>query len=213
MSVRYENGTQTTIQLLQGDIRDAPESFVVIGREPRLKSHYERRTGSSFKGIKAWGGVFPVEFAQASDRSLAVFRTPIRPSGSSRRRIKEIDRLQSSLEYPLAQKILACHATEIAMVPISCRAPKVVASGMVRIVWDISVAAFLHVSGPFKHIKPTRFTIYCDGNLQPFIDVLDSGHYASLRHGWLFNTAVGCDRAKRARYFARRKFKYRRVDG
>ena len=58
---------------------------------------------------------------------------------------------------------------------------------------------------------PTLFTIYCDSDLQPFVDVLDSGHYASLSHGWLFNTEVQCDRAKRARYLGRRRFKFRRT--
>lgn len=98
------------------------------------------------------------------------------------------------------------------MIPLSCRAPDVVALGMIRIIWDISVAAFLNVSGPFKKVKPRLFTIYCDTDLQPFIDVLEFGHYAALRHGWLFNLELSCNRAKRSRYFGRRKFKYRRME-
>ena len=107
--------------------------------------------------------------------------------------------------------ISLCGATEIAMVPFSCRAPDVVATGMVRIIWDISVAAFLNVSGPMKRIKPTLFTIYCHSDLQPFLDVLDRGEYPSIDHGWLFNTEVQCNPAKRARFLARRGFKYRRT--
>lgn len=211
MVLRYENGTQTAIQLIRGDVREAPDSFVVIGRDPALRAHYEKRTGTEFRELASWLRVFPVEIAQANDQSLTVLRTSFRPSSRSRHRLKQIDRLQSAIEYPLAQNIRKCHAREIALVPISCRAPGVVASGMIRILWDISVAAFLDVSGPFQRTKPRLFTIYCDCDLQPFIDVLDSGHYPSLRHGWLFNTEVGCNRAKRARYLARRKFKYRRV--
>ena len=210
--MRYENGTRTAIQLVQGDVRDAPEPFVVIGREPKLKEHYERRTGTSFRELRSYLQCFPVEVAQSSNRQLTVLRTTFRPSESSRREPKQVDNLQSAVEYPLAQQIRKCNAKQIAMVPLSCRAPRVVALGMVRMIWDISVAAFLDVSGPFKSVKPTLFTIYCDTSLQPFIDVLESGHYPGLRHGWLFNLEVGCHRAKRTRYFARRKFKYRRVE-
>jgi hypothetical protein len=209
--MRYENGTHTAIELIRGDIRDAPESFVVIGRDPDLKSHYASLTGATFNEGSMWLGAFPVEFAQTNNQSLNVLRTWFRPSESSHRRFKEIARLQSAIEYPLVQNMRKCNGTQIAMVPISCRAPLVVATGMIRMIWDISVAAFLHISGPLKCTKPTLFTIYCNSDLQPFFDVLDSGYYASLRNGWLFNTEISCNRAKRARYLARRKFKYHRA--
>jgi len=213
--MRYENDTTTAIRLVSGDVRDARESFIVIGRDPALRTHYEQLTGKPFTKFSAWWMQnFPVQVSRADDRSLNVFATTFRPSHSSRRRRQQIDRLQTAVEYPLARMLSLCDATEVAMVPISCRAPEVVATGMVRIIWDISVAAFLNVSGPFKRTKPTLFTIYCDDDIQPFVDVLDRGHYPSLNHGWLFNTEVQCNRAKRARYLARRKFKYRRaVDG
>ena len=61
--------------------------------------------------------------------------------------------------------------------------------------------------------RPGLFKIYCDTGLQPFIDVLESGHYASSNHGWLFNTEVRCNPAKRARYLDRRRFKFYRALG
>ncbi len=82
---------------------------------------------------------------------------------------------------------------------------------MVGIIWDISGAVLLNVPGPFKRTKPTLFTIYCQADMQPFIDVLDCGHYASMNHRWLFNAQVQCNPNKLARYLAQPKFKYRRV--
>ena len=123
-----------------GDIRDAPESFIVIGRDPGLKTHYEQRTGNPFTELSSWLREFPVELSSANDRSLSVFRTSFRPSDSSRGRPKQINRLQSAIEYPLAETISKYNAQQIAMIPISCRAPEVVATGMIRIIWDISVA-------------------------------------------------------------------------
>ena len=208
--MRYTNGTSTELHLVSGDIRDAREPFVVIGRDPTLREHYCRLTGKPFARLSAWWmQECPVQVSRASDGSLNVFATTFRPSESSQRRSRQIRRLQSAIENPLARFLGLCKATEVALAPISCRAPEVVASGMVRIIWDMSVAAFLHVPGPFKDTKPTRFTIYCQADLQPFIDVLDRGDYASLDNGWQFNTEVQCHRAKRARYLARREFKYR----
>jgi hypothetical protein len=207
--LRYENHTTTALELVRGDIRDAPESFIVMGRDPDLKAHFERRTGNPFTELSSWLRDFPVQLSRASDGGLTILRTHVRPSGSSRHRHKQISRLQTAIEIPLAHTL--CDAKQIAMIPLSCRAHNVVASAMIRIIWDISVAAFLNVTGPLSNAKPSRFTIYCNSDLQPLIDVLESGHYASLNHGWLFNTEVQCDRAKRARYFARRRFKYRRT--
>ncbi len=150
----YENSTNTAIQLIHGDIRDATDQFVVIGRDPILKAHYEQRTRSKFAALSSWLHYFPVQISRASDHNLTVFRTSFRPSSSTRRRPKEINRLQSAIEYPLAETISKCNATQIAMIPISCRAPEVVAAGMIRMIWDISVAAFLHVSGPLKRTQP-----------------------------------------------------------
>jgi len=208
--MRYENHTMTAIELVRGDIRDVPESYIVIGRDPDLKAHFERRTGSPFTSLSSWLGGFPVQISQKSDRSLSVLRTPIRPSESSRHRQRQISRLRTALELPIVYAF--CDAKQIAMVPVSCRAPEVVATAMIGMIWDISVAAFLNVNSVLTSAKPTRFTIYCSTDLQPFVDVLDSGHYASLNHGWLFNTEVQCDPAKRARYLARRRFKFRRTN-
>ncbi len=210
--MRYVNNTSTEIRLVSGDVRDASERFVVIGRDPLLRSHYQQLTGHPFRKLPAWWMQdCPVDVARAEDRSLHVFATTFRPSDSARRVPQQVKRLQSAIEYPLARMMALCDAQEVAMTPISCRAPDVVAAGMVRIIWDISVAAFLDVSGPFKETKPTRFTIYSTTDLQPFIDVLDRGHYASMSHSLLFNTEVRFNQAKRTRYFARRKFKYRRA--
>lgn len=208
----YENHTSTTLELVRGDIRKAPEAFVVIGRDPKLQKHFEERTGRRFNALSSWLRDFPVQLTHSNDGALSVLRTAIRPSGSSRQRHKQISRLQSALEMPIAHTFST--AKHIAMVPVSCRAPEVVAHAMVRIVWDISVAAFLNVHSVFPIARPERFRIYCDTDLQPFIDVLESGHYASLNHGWLFNTEVQCNRAKRARYLSRRRFRfYRAKDG
>lgn len=208
--MRYENHTTTAIELVRGDIREAPESFILIGRDPDLKAHFERRTGNPFAALSSWLREFPVQLSRSNDHSLSILRTPIRPSGSSRHRQKQISRIHSALELPLVHTF--CDAERIAMIPVSCRAPDVVASAMIRMIWDISVAAFLNVTSVFPAAKPKLFRIYCDKDLQPFIDVLDSGHYASLTHGWLFNTEVQCDRAKRARYLGRRKFKFHRTE-
>lgn len=210
--MRYENDTLTEVRLVSGDVRDATERLVVVGRDPVLRNHYQQLTGKPFAKLPAWWmQEFPVQVSRAPDRRLNVFATTFRPSDSTRRRMHQVHRLQSAVEYPLARMLSLCNATEVAMVPISCRAPEVVATGMVRIIWDISVAAFLNVSGPLGRTKPTRFTIYCLADLQPFIDVLERAHYPSMNHGWLFNTEVQCNRGKRTRYLVRRKFKYRRA--
>ena len=211
--MRYTNGTLTEIRLVAGDIRDAKESFVVIGRDQSLRCHYEELTGKPFSKMTGVMEGLPVQTSRAEDRRLHVLATSYRPRDSARRQARQIYDLQSVIEYPLTQMLSWCDATEVAMVPISCRAPTVVATGMIRVIWDISVAAFLDVEGPMKSTKPTVFTIYCNSDLKPFIDVLDNGHYASMSNGWLFSTELQCSRAKLARYLARRKFKYRRAEG
>lgn len=207
--MRYENHTSTALELVHGDVRNAPEAFVVIGRDPKLRKHFEEQTGRRFNTLSSWLRDFPVQLTRSNNGSLSVLRTTIRPCGSSRQRHKQICKLQSALEIPIAHTFSA--ATHIAMVPVSCRAPEIVAHAMIRIVWDISVAAFLDVHTVFPIARPELFRIYCDTGLQPFIDVLESGHYASFNHGWLFNTEVQCDRAKRARYLGHRRFKFYRT--
>lgn len=209
--MRFINDTQTEIRLVTGDIRDAKERFIVVGRDETLRSHYQQLTGKPFSTLTGWMQSFPVQTSRAEDRQLNVLATSYRPSDSTRRPSQQVRNLQSAIEYPIAHMLSLCDATEVAMVPISCRAPTVVATGMIRIIWDISVAAFLHVQGPLKSTKPTVFTIYCNTDVTPFADVLDNGHYPSLNNGWLFNTEVQCNRAKRSRYLTRRKFRYRRV--
>lgn len=209
--MRFENGTLTEIQLVAGDIRSAAEKFVVIGRDRELREHFVKMTGRPFVRLPGSLSQFPIQVSRARDRSLNVLATDFRPSASKRRRAQQIDRLQSALEYPLAHMLSLCDATEVAMVPISCRNADVVATGMVRMIWDMSVAAFLNTSGPLQGKGPIAFAIYCIRDLQPFVDVLNHGHYASMNHGWLFNTEVQCDLAKRTRYLRRRGFKYRRV--
>ena len=207
--MRYVNDTLTEIRLVLGDVRAAAEKFVVIGRDANLREHYQQLTGQPFAGLSGSLAESQVQVSRATDRGLNVLATTFRPSASSRRRAQQIDKLQAAIEYPLAHMLSLCDATEVALAPISCRAPDVVANGMIRMIWDISVAAFLNVSGPCKSNKPIAFTIYCQDDLQPFVDVLARGHYASMKHGWLFNTEVQCNRAKRARYLASRRFKYR----
>jgi len=209
--MRYVNDTLTEIRLVTGDIRDTKDRFIVVGRDETLRGHYQQLTGKPFAKLTGWMQAFPVQAIRAADRSVNVLATTYRPSDTTRRQSRQVRDLQSALEYPLAHMLSLCDATEVAMVPISCRAPLVVATGMIRIIWDISVAAFLDVQGPLKSTKPTVFTIYCNTDVTPFVDVLDKGHYPSITNGWLFNTEVQCNRAKRARYLTRRKFKYRRA--
>lgn len=207
--MRYENHTTTAIELVQGDIRDAPENYIVIGRNPALKAHFEQRTKASFKALTSWLSEYPVELSRTFDSSFMVLRTSLRPSSSSRQRQKQVAKLHQAIELPLVRTFR--HAQRIAMVPLSCRNPAVVATAMVRMMWDISVAAFLNADQMLVAAKPTLFTIYCDRDPQPFIEVLDSGHYASLKHGTLFSMEVQCNPVKRARYLKRRRFKFRRV--
>jgi hypothetical protein len=209
--MRFANSTRTELRLANGDVRDVVDRLLVIGRDPALKRHYEERLGRSFT-TPAWLRPFRAEFAEAHDRSIAVLRIPFRPRGSSRRRPQEIDRMQAALEHPLALAISRTNATSIALVPLSCRRPDVVAAGMVRTIWDISVAAFLDVPGPLGEAKPGVFAIFAWASLDPFVIELTRGHYPCLKNGWLFNTAVQCDRSKRARYLRRRRFRFHQLD-
>ncbi len=43
---------------------------------------------------------------------------------------------------------------------------------MVRMIWDISVAAFLNVQGPVRKVKPIQFKIYCIAGIEPLMDAL-----------------------------------------
>lgn len=210
LNMRYQNSTSTILELVHGDIRDAPERFVVIGRDPRLKNLFEEKTGRPFSTM-SWLHGAPATLSRANNRSLAVLRITNGPTGTTRHRLREIRRFQSAVEFPIAKAISWCDATEIAMVPISCRRPDVVAVCMIRIIWDISVAAFLHAYGPMKHTKPVLFRIYCHSGVEPFVEALQGREYADLDHGFLFIGELQCNRAKRARFVARRQFRFRPI--
>ncbi len=47
----YKNSTSTRIELVHGDIREADERLVVIGRDPLLKKHFEARRAVRFVPI------------------------------------------------------------------------------------------------------------------------------------------------------------------
>ncbi len=207
----YKNSTSTWIELAQGDVRDAEERFFVIGRDPSLKTHFESQTCNTFRSDLSWIRDTPLELSQSQDRSLSVVRSLYRPSNRPRDTQRQVERLRTRVEYPLAHAIASCDATRIAMAPISCRRPDVVATAMVRMIWDISVAAFLNVSGPFKRCKPTIFKIYCIKDIQPFVDALGTRQDCNLSYGWLFNMEVSCNRAKRKRFTDRSGFRFRRL--
>lgn len=211
--MRYVNGTLTEIRLISGDIRDARHHFVVLGRDETLRHHYQQLTGRPFSKLTGWMQAFPVQASLADNRGLSILATSFRPAGSRRHQSRQVRDLQSAVEVPLAHMLSTCNATEVAMVPLSCRAPAVVATAMIQMIWDISVAAFLDAPCPLKAAKPTIFTIYSNTGVTPFADVLEHGHYPSTTNGWLFNTEIQFNRAKRSRYLARRKFRYRRVPG
>ncbi len=138
----YKNSTSTRIELLNGDIREADERFVVIGRDPLLKDHFEARTGNAFRSDLSWLRDTPLELSRSNDRSLSAIRILYRPRSRPRGLEQQVERLRSEVEYPLAHAIAWCDANCIAMCPISCRRPEVVATATVRMIWDISVAAF-----------------------------------------------------------------------
>lgn len=200
----YENHTRTTLRLIHGDLRGATDSLVVIGRDPNLRNHFEQVTQSGFQSLPSWFRDFPVQVSQGNGRT--VLRTWVRPTSSSRNQERQIRRLRSAIQWPLA--FTRSDIEHVALAPVSCRSPRVVAQAMVRMIWDISVAGFLGASLPYPLIKPTRFSIYSTSSLQPIIDVLEKGHYPSLRNDWLFNTAVGIDRSKLATYLQHRKFRF-----
>ncbi len=201
----YKNHTSTSIELIEGDIRDAQETRILIGRNPELKAHFEKRVGCRFKPPSSWLSHFPVQQA-SNDESLSVLRTTIRPKGSTSQRHRQIRRLREGVQLPVLHSMPG--AQEIAMTPISCRRHDVVATAMVQMMWDISIASFLNIKFWTETAKPEKFKIYCTASLQPFVDVLETGHYASVNHGWLFNTAIQCDPRKRLRYLKRNRFKF-----
>ncbi len=207
----YKNSTSTRIELVHGDIREADESFVVIGRDPLLKKHFEARTGSAFRSDLSWLRGTPLEFSRSNDRSLSAVRIRYRPRSRPRGLEQQVDRLRSELEYPLASAIAWCEANCIAMCPLSCRQPEVVATAMVRMIWDISVAAFLNVQGPFRKVKPIQFKIYCIAGIEPLMDALGARQDCSLDHGWLFSMDVSCNRAKKKRFTDRCGFRFRHL--
>ncbi len=117
--------TLTEIRLVTGDVRRARERFVVVGRDLTLREYYRRLTGNPFSCLSGVMREFPVLISQADDRSLTVLATSYRPSSSSRRQSQQIRNIQSAIEYPLAHFLSLRNASEIAMVPVSCRAPTV----------------------------------------------------------------------------------------
>lgn len=207
----YKNSTSTWIELVQGDVRDADERFVIIGRDPSLKTYFESQTGNAFRSDLSWIRDVPLELSRSQDRSLSVVRSLYRPRNRPRDLQQQVERIRSAIEFPLARTIAWCDATRIAMAPISCRQPDVVATAMIRMIWDISVAAFLNVSGPLKTVKPTLFRIYCIDDLQPFINAFGTRQDCRLDYGWLFNTEVSCNRAKRKRFGDRSGFRFRHL--
>ncbi len=207
----YKNSTSTRIELVHGDIREADERFVVIGRDPLLKAHFEARTGNAFHSDLSWLRGTRLELSRSSGRSLSAVRIRYRPRNRPRGFEQQVERLRSEVEYPLAHAIAWCDANRIAMCPISCRRPEVVATAMVRMIWDISVAAFLNVKGPFRTVKPTEFKIYCIAGIQPLMDALGSRQDCSIDHGWLFSMDVSCNRAKRKRFTDRCGFRFRHL--
>ncbi|MBM4076050.1 MAG: hypothetical protein FJ267_10435 [Planctomycetes bacterium] len=182
---------------------------MLIGRDLDLRDHFQAKTAAVLKSTSSWLDSFPVQVSCSADRNLRVMRTWVRPTSSSRDQEKQISRLRSAIQFPLIHEFF--DAKQIAMVPISCRAPDVVAAAMIRMIWDISVAGFLNVKSGLPFMKPELVRIYCNKDLKPFIDVLESGHYASIRNGWLFNTELLLNRAKQSRYFGRRRFKFRQA--
>lgn len=196
---------------MHGDIREADERFFVIGRNPFLKTHFEARTGNAFRSSLSWIRETPLKLSRSNDRSISAVR--IRDKSRNRPRTFEgqVDRLRSVVEYPLAQAIAWCDANRIAMCPISWRRPEVVATAMVRMIWDISVAAFLNVSGPFSTVKPSLFIVYCIDGIQPLVDALGSRQDCGFDQGWLFNLELSCNQAKRKRFTDRCGFQFRHL--
>ncbi len=207
----FKNSTSTWIELVHGDIREAEERFVVIGRDPLLQAHFEAKTGNTFRSDLSWLRDTQLELSQSNDRLLSVVRIRYRPRNRPREFEQQVDRLRSEVEYPLAHAIAWCDANSIAMCPISCRRPEVVATAMVRMIWDISVAAFLNVDGPFRTVKPTKFRIYCLDSIQPFVDALGSRQDCHTDQGWLFSMGILCNQAKRKRFTDRSGFRFRHL--
>lgn len=203
----YENHTSTSIRLVRGDVRDAPESFVVIGRNSTLKTHYEERTASKFEPLDNF--FIDPHIQICRHEKLSVIRNTHRPKFAPKNPQKEAQELQLAVGIPMALEF--AKAKRVAMVPLSFRQPKIVAKAMVRMIWDISVASFLNVDRSFEFMKPYQFTIYCDAPLDPLIDELENGHYASLKHGWHFYSDVYNDSRIRHRYFNNDRFKFFRL--
>jgi len=150
------------------------------------------------------------ELLRIPHREQVVLRVPYRPSGSSRRVQFEARQIQSQLSLALPTTLAQCSVNRIAMIPVSCRNKAAVFAGMTRIIWDLSIAAFLNTHPPLQNRIPNSVDIYCKSNADGFADYIENGHYASVNHGWHFNTAISCDRAKRARYLRRGRFRFKR---
>ncbi len=203
----YENQTETRIELIRGDIRDATDAYVVIGRNAELKSHYEQLTCSKFETLNSL--LIDPKVQICRSEKLSVIRTTHRPKYTLKQPLTQARELQFAVQTPIALEF--SNAKTVAMTPISFRQPGIVSRAMIRMIWDISVASFFKVKRSYEFIKPRQFTIFCDGPLDPFVDELENGHYASLKHALLLRPDVHCSPGVRKRYFANNRFKFFRV--
>lgn len=212
--MRYQNRTRTEIRLVVGDVRDAPESAVFLGRDPELRAHFTQRTGRPFAtpAESGWLRHFPVETSYADDGSLSVMATSHRPRGSARRRKGAAYALQAAVAFPLVELLRQSGAATVALVPLSCRQPELVAENMIATLWSISVATFLNLA-PASIRPPERFTIYSRDTVEPFVDALERRAYLSHHVALLTSAGLTCNRAKRTRFEARQGFPFRRVPG
>ena len=192
-------------------MRESDAGLVVIGRCPELKEHYESLAGRKFHQpywlVCGYGEVLRIR-----ERDQVVLRVPYRPSGSSRRVQFEAGQIQARLSLTLPATLAHCPTDRVAMLPVSCRNNPAVFAGMTRTIWDLSISAFLGTDPVISNRFPDAIDIYCHSDADRFADYLENGHYASINHGWHFNTNVCCDRAKRARYLRRRRFRFTSSD-
>lgn len=208
----YKNSTSTCLELVHGDIRDAEERFVIIGRDASLKNHFESKTENEFRSDLSWLRHTQVEYSRSADRAFAALRVLRRPRSRPQGFEEQVERLRAEVQWPLAHAISWSDAERIAMSPISCRKPEIVAHAMVRMIWCISVAAFLNTKGPLGNVKPKHFRIFSIDGIQPFVDALGSRQVCNIDNGWLFNLDLACSKAKRKRFIDRAGFPFRHLE-
>lgn len=205
--MRFANHTSTEIELVVGDVRQFDASLTVVGRDSDLRRHYSSSFPNAATDDRIIDG-FPVELVESNDRMRAALFSNIRPRGSTRHRVREINRIHASLVLPLCFAITRYSADIIDIAPLSCRRPDTTAYATIRMLWDISVASFLDVDSMFLNYTPKLFRLFVRDSLDPYISVLNDSHYTSLNHGYLFNTEVQCNRGKRERYLRRNRFRF-----